>query len=202
VIVFRREKRGGLLVLILAPMAFAMLAALVKSYPYTGARTMVYCLPGLTLLIAAGLGPLIQWLRTRLPAVASGILIFLLLFPFAETFAFSLYTAAVPWKRADTFGASSYVLAHLQPGDLITTNHWEYEYYFRKLGPVLNTDFDAVSRMADSAKPHRLWLVLNAGTTDARFQIEKELLDRGWHMEEDHEFQNASVFLLSRNAQN
>ena len=196
-IIFWRDKKQALLTLILAPMACAMLAALVKSYPYTGARTMVYCMPGLTLLIGAGLAPLIRWIKTRLPGAPACILILVLLFPFADTFAFSLYTVVVPWKRDDTFGASSYVLAYRQPGDLITANHWEYEYYFRNVGPAFNPDIKAVALSPGSAGNRRLWLVLDANDTAGRLEMAKSIIDRGWHVEDEREFQYASVFLLS-----
>lgn len=201
-VLFWREKKRGLLVLIGAPMGFAMLASLVKSYPYTGARTMVYCLPGLTLLIGAGLFPLIGWLRGRLPPAAAWVLIVALLFPFADSLVFSLHTAVVPWKRADTAGASAYVLAHRQPGDMVTTNHWEYEYYFRNLGPAFSPDLEAVTRAPDATTPPHVWLVLNAGAAEDRMAIAKSVMSRGWRVEDEHEFQNASVFLLSRTAQN
>lgn len=201
-IVFWREKKRELLVLILAPMAFALVAALVKSYPYAGTRTMVYSLPGLTLLIGAGLLPVIRLLNARLPAIPGRVLMLLLLFPFACTLVFSLYTAAVPWKRSDTAGASAYVLAHRLPGDVITANHAEYEYYFRNAGPAFTTDIDAATRAPATAGPHRLWLVLTASSTEGRAEIADLVLKRGWRMEDDREFEKASVFLLSRKAQN
>jgi uncharacterized membrane protein len=200
-VIFWREKRRGLLILIAAPMVFAMLAALVKSYPYTGARTMVYCLPGLTLLIAAGMPPGFRWLTTRLPALPARILVCLFLFPIAAEVALALYTVAVPWKRADSAGASAFVLAHRQPGDFITANHWEFEYYFRNLGPVFSPDLESSSTCA-AAGQHRLWLVLEAATPEERTRLSNAVISQGWHVDDEHEFQNASVFLLSRTGQN
>ncbi len=199
-VIFWREKKRGLLILILMPMAFAMLAALVKSYPYAGARTMVYAMPGLTLLIAAGMGPVLRWIKAHLPTVPAWILIALFLFPLAGEAGFAAYTVAVPWKRDDTAGASAYVLAHWQPGDLITANHWEYEYYFRKLGPVFSPDI-AFARAQAAAGPHRLWVALDAATREERMRVSKTIITGDWHVDDEREFQNASVFLLSRTGQ-
>ncbi len=199
--VFWSRHKRGLLILIVAPMVFAMLASLIKSYPYNGARTMVYCLPGLTLLIAAGLKPLIEWLQLRLPIVPARMLVLVLLFPIAAALVFSIYKAVVPWKRADTAGASAYVLANRLPGDVVTTNHWEYEYYFRNLGPSFTPDIAAATR-SPGRGTHRLWLVLNSGAIEDRRHIEESVISSGWHLDHSQEFQNASVFLLSGGARN
>lgn len=208
---FWLENKRGLVVLIVVPMFFAMLLALVKSYPYTGARTMVYCLPGLSIAAGAGLLDAIRWLRNpsglRLPAILktralSCVLMAVLLFPVGGTFVLSLYRAAVPWPRADTAGASDYVLAHRQSGDPVTSNHWEYEYYFRKLGSAYFPEMRYFQTPAANA-PGRVWLVLTSGRPEDRLGIAQGIIDGNhWQTTDHREFKNTSVFLLFRPAQN
>ena len=40
----------------------------------------------------------------------------------------------------------------LQPGDLVTANHWEYEYYFRKLGPLFSPDIASIRAQAAATR--------------------------------------------------
>lgn len=194
---WKGDKRG-LVVLILVPMGCAVLASFIKSYPYTGARTMVYCLPGLALLTGAGLNPFFRWSRRIFPDLFSLIPVIAVAAPVLMGIVLAAWIAVVPWKRADTAGASAYVLAHRLPGDTITANHWEYEYYFRKIGPAFTADIDTATRIPSAgAGPHRLWMVIEAGTTEGRVTLANALISRGWHVEEKHDFQNPSVYLLT-----
>ncbi len=87
------------------------------------------------------------------------------------------------------------------PGDLVTSNHWEYQYYFRKLGPAFAPGL-GFAKPQDAGEASRLWLVVEAATGKDRFQLLNAVTGNGWHEDEDHEFQNTSVFLLSRDARN
>ena len=198
-IVFWRENKRGILVLILVPMLCALLLALVKSYPYTGARTMVYALPGLGLLVAAGITHVIEWLRARLPKKVAPVFILLLLTPFAGSLIQSFCRVAAPWQRADTAGAAAYVLAKRCANEPVTSNHWEYRYYFRNLrGSYFPTqDFFNDARSAHSM---RVWLVLTSGKMEDRLQILNSITGNGWRVIEQRDFQNTTVFLLSRAA--
>ncbi|HWB58124.1 MAG TPA: glycosyltransferase family 39 protein [Chthoniobacteraceae bacterium] len=193
---WKGEKRG-LVILTLVAMGCAACAALIKSYPYTGARTMVYCMPGLVLLTGAGLGPFFRWTRRIFPDLFSVIPVIAIAAPVIISVFFAVWTVFVPWKRADTKGASAYVFAHMQAGDAITTNSYEYEYYFRKVPSFTPDIANATQFPTDNSSPRRLWMVLNAATADDRNKIANLVLSRGWHAEDEHEFQNASVYLLS-----
>ncbi len=54
-----------MLLLLLAPAGLALTAALIGAYPYCGSRIIVYLTPALVLLLAAGLWPVLTWLRER-----------------------------------------------------------------------------------------------------------------------------------------
>lgn len=175
------------------PMLLAMLAALPKCYPYTGARTMVFAMPGLVLLIGAGFARLLELAhRSRLtPRLALA----LFAIPLAATLGFSIYRVIAPWPRADTAGASAYVLAKRKADEPVTANHWEYNYYFRGLNGSFHSDL----HLLDQAEPpSRFWLVLTSGDLRDRQAIADSMDD--WQVLDRHEFENSTVFLLSRKA--
>lgn len=171
------------------PMLLAMGAALVRSYPYTGARTMVFAMPALALLIGAGLDAAHGWRPSR-PLVRR-VLLGLIALPLAAIFALALYRVAVPWPRAQTDAAAAYVLAHRALDEPVTANHWEYDYYFRELG----SDFvPEMKLLAASQPPPRVWIVVTAGTSTAREELIAATTVR-WHVLERHEFRGTSVLL-------
>jgi len=186
-----RDGRREFVLFAAVPMLLALLAALPKAYPYTGARTMVFAMPGLVLLIAAGLEELLAQARgQRLwPRLALGIFAI----PVVAILGFSIYRVIAPWPRADTAGASAYVLAKRLPDDPVTANHWEYNYYFRKLGGSFYSDLHLLD---DAKRPGRFWLVLTSGDPRDRQAIADTLDD--WRVTDRREFENSTVFLLSR----
>jgi hypothetical protein len=186
-----REERREVVLFALVPMLLALVAAVARCYPYTGARTMIFAMPALVVLIAAGIEPIVEIARVRRAigtlAIAIGSV------ALVATLGLSLYRVAAPWSRADTFGASAYVLARRQPNEPVTANHWEYNYYFRHLGASFYSDL----QLLDAAeRPARFWIVMTAGNAGDR----RAVLDRAdaWQVVDQHEFENSTVFLLSR----
>src|SRR5262249_35828164 len=107
--------------------------------------------------------------------------------------AWSVYRVLEPWNRADCAGAAKYVMSCLQPGDGVAGNHWEYAYYFRRLGAgfsLLGETRPALQR--------RLWLVTTAGTLADRLTVVRQFGREGWQALEKHAFMRTSVFLLSK----
>ena len=186
-----RSGRRDFVLFATVPMLLAMLAALPKCYPYTGARTMVFAMPALVLLIGAGLEQILEQARTTRSLARATLAI--LLIPLAATLGFSVYRVIAPWPRADTSGASAYVLARRQPDEPVTANHWEYNYYFRGLGSSFYSD---LGLLEDTKRPGRFWLVLTSGDPRDR----EAILDSvdGWQTIDRREFENSTVFLLSR----
>lgn len=188
-----RDGRREFVLFAVVPMLLALLAALPKAYPYTGARTMVFAMPGLVLLIAAGFEEIVR--QARVPRPSARIALGILAIPVVAILGFSVYRVIAPWPRADTSGASAYVLAKRLPDEPVTANHWEYNYYFRRLGGSFHPDL----HLLDEAKrPGRFWLVLTSGDPRDRQAIADTLDD--WQVTDRREFENSTVFLLSRRA--
>jgi hypothetical protein len=153
--------RGGereLVLFLVAPLGFAASAGLANAYPYTGARTMVFAITAIALMIGAGIQGACEWIRgSQLRAWLAGSVIAL---PLLATLLFSIYRLWVPWPRADTSGAAAYVLEHRAEGDAVTANHWEYEYYFRKLD---GSFYPGLRLLQQEHLPRRYWVVLTSG---------------------------------------
>jgi hypothetical protein len=198
---FWQRGSRALLALLLVPIVLALLAACLQAYPFGGYRVMVYAAPALALLVAEGLPLEVgaeRGARSALPLCLPrsalrvlcryGVLALALL-----PLAWAVHRVCHPWNRADCAGAARYVLAHSRPGDSVAANHWEYAYYFRRLG----LDFSLLPE-ASPAWRGRLWLVTTAGTPADRLEVLQHFRRQGWQSLEQHEFTRTSVFLLSR----
>jgi hypothetical protein len=187
-IVWWNNGRRGLVVALAAPALLTLLAALLKRYPFGGARVLVFTAPAACLLVAAGVGPVCDWLRRQHRLAVLGVWV-LLAFPFLHT----AHRAIVPWDRADTASASQYVLANWQPGDRVAFNHCEFEYYFR--------DRDAAwvdPEQVPHTPPKRIWLV-----TTSKVPAEREglltMMASGRPLTDRRDFRHVTVALLNPN---
>jgi hypothetical protein len=183
--------RGGRrtdLLLLLAPAGLALAAAFVGGYPYAGARVLVYLTPAVVLLIAAGLPPALGWLAARSrPAAAALVLVVLAALGTVGK------NTAFPTGRADTAGASRYVLAGLRPGDLIKGTSWEDSYYYR------HQREEFIPEGCPMKLPGgRLWLVVTAATARDREETVHGLAPAGWECAGRREFYRTTVVLLRR----
>ncbi len=197
---WRRGQRH-LVTLIVVPVLLAAVAALLHAYPYTGARVMVYALPGIVLLTAAGVRPVWAWVvassvsRPRWGKQAACLLQGLVLVPLLAPMILSLYRTALPWPRADTAGAAAYVLAERRPEDAVAGNHWEFEYYFRHLGSA----YHLLDRWPElKLSEGRLWVVITSRAALERTTIIHGLLQNQWEVARQREFMFTSVALLVR----
>lgn len=184
---FWRARRRELVLFALGPLALAMSAALAKSYPYTGARTMVFAMPALILVIGCGIDEIFAWHPQR--AALRPLALTLIAVPLAATFGLSCYRTIFPWPRAETAAASAYVLAHRQADEPVTANHWEYEYYFRKLGEKFSPE---LGLLFASPQPPRIWIVITAGDLSGREKFIAAAQER-WRILERHDFSKTSV---------
>ncbi|MCS6852652.1 MAG: glycosyltransferase family 39 protein [Gemmataceae bacterium] len=123
-----RRGEGAVVVLLVSPLALAFVASMARAYPFGGSRVLVFAAPALILLLAGGISPTWHWLRSRYRPAA-----WLLLVPLVWPAAMTAYRLAIPWDRADTDQAAAWILSQFQPGDAVLYNHWEYDYYFRRL---------------------------------------------------------------------
>jgi hypothetical protein len=196
--------------LLTAPVALALLAACLRAYPYGGARVGVYVAPALTLLVAAGVPPLFNWLSRRsrwlvlVPAVV-------LLAPLG----LALYRLAIPWDRADTAAATAHVLAHRWPADQVVGNQWEPIYYFHHLGPATQMRAEVPADSGEwlwlslwgnrsAAAPsifggaERLWVVAIGKTVAERQRVLQAVPPVTWRTIEQTDFTYTTVYLLAR----
>lgn len=178
---FARRGERELLLLGATPVLLAMIAGLASAYPYTGARTMVFAMPAATLFIGAGFDEI----RTR-----SRVAAWMLALPIAATLGWALFRAAVPWERADSAGAAAYVEAHRSAGEPVTGNHWEHEYYFRKLGAKFYPDL----RLPEPGQS--AWVVLTANDPAERTRIGSRF--KTWHVLDQREFVRTTVLHVAR----
>ncbi len=184
-----RQGKQQMLLLLAGPLLLGWLAGLLHAYPYTGARVMVYVLPGLALLIGAAVPAAWAWAGQRLPRLTPVVGVALLLAPLGLT----LYRIAQPWERPDWHHATAYVLRHFRPTDRVTGNAWELDYYFRELGPAY--------RRLDAGLPaggERLWVVLMGPTEEVRQQTLRWLLDPRDRVLEHQTYAEAGVYCLGR----
>ena len=188
---FWRAGRREPVLFALVPMLLALLAALAKSYPYTGARTMVFAMPALVVMIGHGFDGMLAW-RTGGRAVRVVVRL-LVAVPFAATFGLALYRVVLPWPRAETAAASAYVLTHRQVDEPVTANHWEYEYYFRGLGAEFVPE---MRLLAAPARAPRIWIVITAGDLRARDALIVATGER-WRVLERREFAGTSLVLAA-----
>ena len=180
-----------LVLFLLAPVALAATAGLIDAYPYTGARTMVFAMPAIVLLIGFGIQRAIQWIAgSQRRGWLAGSAIAL---PVFATLIFSIYRIWVPWPRADTSGAAAYVLEHRTGTEPVTANHWEYEYYFRKLDGSFYPDLRLLQE--EHVPPH-YWIVLTSSDPAFPATVVKTLYDT--RVLERKEFFRTTVMLVTR----
>jgi hypothetical protein len=187
-IVMRRRGARDELLLFLVPLGLALVASCFEAYPYGGMRVMVYAAPAVVLLVAAGVGPVLEWLRARQP-VAAVVLTALLLAPVAR----AAYIIAVPWSRADCAAAADYVRRSRLATDRVVSNHWEYLYYFRGLGPQ-HVEFQKFVPSAEG----RLWVVITGATAADRAPGLERFRSDGWQTRERREFERTTLLLVER----
>ncbi len=176
------------LALLVVPILLAYVASFLRAYPFGGSRVMAYCAPALAMLAAAGIPPTMRWLRSRNQLATGLLFIFLAIMP-----GWAVYRIVVPWDRADSDRAAAFVLANRSVNDLVTSNHWEYRYYFRKLEmthvPLQDFSVPAVERF---------WVVATAAEARDRNEIIEQLKGGKWRIITQREFRRTSVVLLKR----
>lgn len=211
---WRNGQRAAVIVLAV-PFGLALVAALLGKYPFGAVRVIAYSTPALAILIAAGIGPVLAWLRARNRPTAAALLLLL----FAPA-ALSAFRAVEPWARADCAAAAGHVLTNLQPGDAIVANHWEYLYYFRGCGAGfrygVGPDEPGISltSLGQTAyhlqglpfpETRRLWLIWTNQTRSESVALEElnlalEYMNslQGWRPVSNQAFQFTRVVYLER----
>lgn len=182
---WRRGTRTEL-VLLLVPVALALVASFLRAYPYAGARVLVYASPALLALMAEGVPPVLAWIRQR-TRVGTLVAWVVLLAPVGRV----VQHVVLPRVRADCAGAAAFVLANRRESDAVAANHWEYMYYFRHLGDTFTT-----IRQPLAPAGARLWLVITDAEESERLGQARQAVSSGWEMLECRHFARTTVFLM------
>jgi hypothetical protein len=103
------------------------------------------------------------------------------------------YQTVVPWQRADCASAAAHVVAHRQPDEAVTANHWEYLYYFRHLGPR----FTPIETWQPPTAG-RAWVVVTGAREVDRAPCLSLFAAPVWQTLERREFDRATVLLVER----
>ena len=156
-----RANPRELVLFLVAPLALAAMAGLLHAYPYTGARTMAFAMPAVALMVGAGTQRAIEW--TDGFPIRRWLATSLIILPLLSSLLLSIYRVWVPWPRADTSGAATYVLEHRTKNEPVTANHWEYEYYFRRLDGWF---YPGLGLLREEKPPERYWIVLTGGDSN------------------------------------
>jgi hypothetical protein len=189
VALWRRGERASQL-LLLVPAGLALVAACVGGYPFGGSRVLVYMAPAVVLLLAAGIPPALDWLAARSRLAAAALVLVVLV-----AVGTACRSTALPAGRPDVAAASRFVLAGLQPGDLVMGNAWENDYYFRHLQGEFVPGV-SLPRLPDGG----LWLVVVAATAGDRDAVSQAMTPAGWEPVVRREFARTTVVLLRRPA--
>jgi hypothetical protein len=157
------RRSPSLAILMTAPIALAVAAAMLRYYPLTD-RTVFFCVPCLWLLAAIGVGTTVVALRARV-RWAGILLMTALIAPSAVATARSFITVE---PKADFRDAFEYVQQHRLPDDkLWLTFPQVYEIYYGRQPGVLGS-YDSAAKAAAAACRARIWLVVSPGLCGGR----------------------------------
>jgi hypothetical protein len=176
---------------LMLPMLFALLAALAHRYPFGGARVMAYAAPAVILLSAAGLPPFLAWLGTWF---RPGIVVVVLLLQLPAVVAGQ--RVVYPWPVADPRAAARYVEAHRLPSDPVIGNDWTHAYYFHQIGRQFIPAGQGLTPDAN-----RVWIVVTTGndvSRENRLQLAFGYVPAGWSAQPEAEFHLTTVVSASR----
>lgn len=201
-----RERRWSLLLALLLPLGFAVLASMLRLYPLY-IRVLLFAIPPTFLLIAAGTQTLYAALvkHSRLTAV---LLVLLLLFhPFYR----SLTVLASPWTTEEPRPVIQHIQEQWQPGDRIYVYHAAapaFTYYaprfglndpaLYQVGQVSNGDFALLREDVAKMQGTRVWFLFMHvhtfnGISEQSFILSQ--LDPAWPRLDALEAPGAAVFL-------
>jgi hypothetical protein len=187
-----RNHQRRVLAVLLVPIGLALLASCVRSYPYGGARVMVYASPAVVLLIAEGVPPMVTWFRDRF-RFGVIVLVALLVLPVGQV----IYRLRFQGGRSDCAGAARYVLSQRRPSEIVASDAWEARYYFRGIG----ADYQNANELQSNTM-NRFWLIaVSANAIEREQMAERYTLDH-WQVVKHAEFARTTVYLLERVSQN
>jgi hypothetical protein len=161
----RRSASGA--VLLVAPFCLAVMAALLGKYPFAH-RCTYFLLPCGWLLVAAGIGAILDRIRRHGRAVALASLVLFVGWDFANLAA----DCAAPDPQLDYRGAYQIIQEHRQPADRVfSAARVVYEVYYGRQTPEL---IDTMKQVVQSLAHHRVWVVLGKDWAEQLAKLEHQ----------------------------
>ena len=203
-----RNRENRLAVLLLGPIVGLVAAAYLQRYPCGCDRPITFLIPTVSLLLGIAIPTVLQWLQrsrasdergmVKPPArwmraslqVARLATILLLLSPMVTC----LYHIVVPWHRYDCRGATGYILAHREPGDLVIVNSWDQLYFFRDL----DRSCWRTREWMESGEGQRCWVTINLVFEDCDPPEKNMISKTSWKVVQRKQFDLLMVLLLER----
>jgi peptidoglycan/LPS O-acetylase OafA/YrhL len=184
---WRRGERP-LVVLLVVPIALALVAGLAGQYPFSGSRVMIYALPALAVLCAEGLARIADLVRDRSPLLHATVAALIVLPPAVLSARDTIGRDA----RAETAASAAFVLAARQPGEPVASGYWESRYYFRRLG----SEFIRLDERPLPPNHDRIWCVVHGPTPDDRQRRLAGVIGSGYQIVRSGDFVGVSVIEL------
>lgn len=180
----RDSNRRGLAVALVAPIALALAASTVKSYPYGFNRLMHYAAPCVLLIGCLGLEVFLRRFGTLAKGCTIALLISVAVPPVIHL--------VKPWPKPDAQSVKAYVNSKRQPGDLIFSDEDNYLYFF--FGELRKLDTASVVPPGG-----RAWAVMDFYPVEQRkAYVHAKMTAAGLELVEEKHFQLASAFLYVR----
>ncbi len=186
---FRKQKdQRMMLYLLVMPVVAAWVASLLGRYPFMAARVMAFAAPAIVLLAGAGIADILPriWARKLFRFWAVVIVLYVMI-----PLGYSVYVAIVPWYRPASDQVTEYLFTQRQPEEAILYNHWDYEYYLRKL-PMeqrkLSTDANTPEWIS---KQKVMWLIYVNSVRPTQCPFE---LPEGFEVTHIAEFRMTTVY--------
>ncbi|MGH7224346.1 MAG: hypothetical protein ACRELF_14040 [Gemmataceae bacterium] len=157
------RRRPARLLLLMGPLALALLASALRLYPL-GGRLLFFLVPCLWLLAARGMEVLVRrlcvhraWLGWLLPAAL-----------LAPSLLWAGERLIVVTPRCQFREAFTYVEAHRQPGDVLWVSHPQVYEVYRGRAPTLSA-YSSPARVEQAALSGRLWMVCAVAGSRERY---------------------------------
>jgi hypothetical protein len=185
---FWRGERRELAVLLMLPVLLALGSAFAGAYPFSCSRVVIFAAPAVILLSAEGAGHI--WENWKLNGIGRHLLTIGLTAVLLVPLGTAVFRIAVPWPRADCDKAARLIRSERNAEEVVYGNSWEYEYYFRKLGPSF-----VLLEGQPIAMAGRSWIVTTAGTRAEQSAVMRSVLPASWESHPEAEYCRTTVFL-------
>ncbi len=185
-VLLARRKEYQFLSVCVSPVALGLIACLIKKYPYGGARVCLFMMPGILLLVGAGIPSTMAWAKRK------SIYLFLVgWLVLAIPFGYAAYRMVKPWPREDHANACHYIAKNMHSDELICSSHWETLYYLRN-HPTRRDGWPDLSKES----PNSFWILTTMPAKE--YQTNTERYANEYRIIEEKKFQMVTVVRFQR----